>query len=262
MRSTRSPAAANAAADDAATTQMVSATESVVASGGENREDVAVVEQDSDQAADAVVVAESDAGAGEQGGVVEAAAPEGGSADAAPAASDGQVTAAPEQTAEADQADEASQAAKADELATYLASANAAFKRNRLTTPADDNVYYWSRKVLAIEPKNAEAVRLMHRTINKYLRWATAHYQADRIDKARSLLRRAQKLKAYAGRKQRRMMTALDEKIRTWQPASVVPAMAAKPKEPDSAWEKLTDWLSSEPSPQVNSNEDDGAFSY
>ena len=164
-------------------------------------------------------------------------------------------------TVQTDPDDQSEETDQAKNIALYLQFATEAFNANRLTTPADDNAYHWARQALAIDPKNTEARRLIYGMINKYLRWATTHYQADRIAKARSRLRKAQTLKAYAGRKQRRMMTVLDEKIRTWQPAPTEPTVVAKPKEPDGAWDKLTDWLSSEPSPAVDSDEE-GVFSY
>jgi hypothetical protein len=164
-------------------------------------------------------------------------------------------------TMQTDPDDQSEETDQAGNIALYLKLATEAFTANRLTTPADDSAYHWARQVLTIDPKNTEARRLIYRMINKYLRWATSHYQADRIDKARSRLRKAQHLKAYSGRKQRRMMTALDEKIRSWQPAPTEPEMIVEPKKPDGAWEKLTDWLSSEPRPAVDSD-DEGVFSY
>lgn len=146
-------------------------------------------------------------------------------------------------------------------ITEYLEKAQQSFKQQRLTTPKDDSTYFWAKKVLEIDPKNAQAHKLLNRAFGKYLSWASTQYQREDMRKAKRHTRRARTLSAYASRHQLRNLTSLENKINTWQPPP--PPQATPPiEEPKGVLDTLKEWFGAEPEQQSVPDTEQGSSTF
>jgi serine/threonine protein kinase len=78
------------------------------------------------------------------------------------------------------------------EIKRYLTAAQKAMKRVQLTTPASDNAHHYYRKVLEIDPENAEAQAGLQKIVDRYI-WFLQKAKADgKINTAKRTLLRAE----------------------------------------------------------------------
>lgn len=75
-----------------------------------------------------------------------------------------------------------------DEVARLLAAAGADLEARRLTSPAGNNAWDRYRRVLELDPANAEAVKGMERVIEEYMELFTAALEQEDFEKAAGYL--------------------------------------------------------------------------
>lgn len=73
-----------------------------------------------------------------------------------------------------------------------LSDANAAFDKNRLTTPKHDNAYHRYLAMLSIEANNPEALNGINAIVEKYLSWALDNAEQGKLSRARQYVAKAE----------------------------------------------------------------------
>ena len=99
-----------------------------------------------------------------------------------------------------------------EQLLTFLQNANDAFNTARWTTPQNNSVVWWTKKMLEIDPTNTQAKNLLERVIEKYLSLRRYYDQPQQELKPKlntSVLPQKTQLKDYATDDQRSRITAL-----------------------------------------------------
>jgi len=151
-------------------------------------------------------------------------------------------------------------------IANYLQLAQAALQDNRLTTPVEDSTLSWAQQVLAVDPRDATAQALLEQVVGKYLGWASSQYRRAKISRARSNIRKAGKLSAYANPTQVHQIHRLERQIRSWRPPPVVtapkPAAPVAKEQPQDTWGKVKGWFSQDPAPSAHQDPTESTFSY
>ncbi len=84
--------------------------------------------------------------------------------------------------------------APSDPIAVWLASADVALSRDRLTTPADNNAYALYSRVLLKEPKNNQALLGLEAIVQRYLVLAKSSHKKGNSNQAQLFLQRANKV--------------------------------------------------------------------
>ena len=147
-------------------------------------------------------------------------------------------------------------------ITEYLEKAQQAFKQQRLTTPKDDSAYFWAKKVLVVDPKNAEAQKLLNRAFDKYLSWANTQYQHEDMRKAKRHTRRARTLSAYASRRQLRNLASLENNINNWQPPPPATQVSPPVEESKGVLDTLKEWFGAEPEQQSVPDTEQGSSTF
>ena len=81
-----------------------------------------------------------------------------------------------------------------DPIAGWLAAADVAFSRDRLTTPADNNAYALYSRVLLKEPENNQALLGLEAIVQRYLVLAKSSHKKGNSNQAQLFLQRANKV--------------------------------------------------------------------
>lgn len=84
--------------------------------------------------------------------------------------------------------------APSDPIAVWLASADVALSRDRLTTPADNNAYALYSRVLLKEPENNKALLGLEAIVQRYLVLAKSSHKKGNANQAQLFLQRANKV--------------------------------------------------------------------
>ena len=84
--------------------------------------------------------------------------------------------------------------APSDPIAVWLASADVALSRDRLTTPADNNAYALYSRVLLKEPENNQALLGLEAIVQRYLVLAKSSHKKGNSNQAQLFLQRANKV--------------------------------------------------------------------
>lgn len=83
-----------------------------------------------------------------------------------------------------------------NEISALLGNAEAAFSKDRLLRPKEDNAFLWYRKVLRIDENNPRARRGMHEITERYFQLAEQLHGEGRYDRALLMLDRAERVSA------------------------------------------------------------------
>lgn len=84
--------------------------------------------------------------------------------------------------------------APSDPIAVWLAAADVALSRDRLTTPADNNAYALYSRVLLKEPENNQALLGLEAIVQRYLILAKGSHKKGNSNQAQLFLQRANKV--------------------------------------------------------------------
>ena len=84
--------------------------------------------------------------------------------------------------------------APSDPIAVWLAAADVALSRDRLTTPADNNAYALYSRVLLKEPENNQALLGLEAIVQRYLVLAKSSHKKGNSNQAQLFLQRANKV--------------------------------------------------------------------
>lgn len=84
--------------------------------------------------------------------------------------------------------------APSDPIAVWLAAADMALSRDRLTTPADNNAYALYSRVLLKEPENNQALLGLEAIVQRYLVLAKSSHKKGNSNQAQLFLKRANKV--------------------------------------------------------------------
>ena len=84
--------------------------------------------------------------------------------------------------------------APSDPIAVWLAAADMALSRDRLTTPADNNAYALYSRVLLKEPENNQALLGLEAIVQRYLVLAKSSHKKGNSNQAQLFLQRANKV--------------------------------------------------------------------
>ncbi len=95
-----------------------------------------------------------------------------------------------------------------EQLQTWLALADKAFAAYRLTIPREDNAYYFYRKVLKVDSRNADAKRGIQRVAGAYAGLASREVSRQNLPKARAYVDRGLRIKPG-----HRKLTELDSQL-------------------------------------------------
>lgn len=74
----------------------------------------------------------------------------------------------------------------------------AAFHRNALTTPLDDNAVKWAEAALAMKPGDEAAMEVLRKVVDTYLGWSNDKFELNRLAAAAKYLDKARFLDHYA----------------------------------------------------------------
>ncbi|MDX1433940.1 MAG: protein kinase, partial [Gammaproteobacteria bacterium] len=99
-----------------------------------------------------------------------------------------QVAAPPAGVDPARAATQPARAVPAEDVAALLSAATDAIADLRLTTPQDDNAYRYYRRVLELDPDNAQATRGLALIVERYVELAQSAVAAGEFDKAERYL--------------------------------------------------------------------------
>ncbi|MGI9334610.1 MAG: hypothetical protein ACR2RL_15810, partial [Gammaproteobacteria bacterium] len=98
-----------------------------------------------------------------------------------------------------------------------LERAWAAYDRNALTTPREDNARKWAESVLAASPGTPEAIEVLQAVVDKYLQWSENNLTRRNFYNASNYLDKAKSLSQHAAPEQVAVMGVLDAEIATRQ---------------------------------------------
>lgn len=79
-------------------------------------------------------------------------------------------------------------------IGQLLSEAEAAFARNNLTTPVEDNAYSRYLQVMFLDPENDDAEQGIARIVDRYLDWAVVNARNNNIRKAKDYLNNAKSI--------------------------------------------------------------------